>query len=107
MEQAQLETVSELVYALGGDGNDDPVYVRTPHGTYYFVVQDVETAVVEGEKRTVIVVREVDWPKCDFPRDAEGNKTGEGCAVHGRLDLVAGQRCPHAPGKVSVRTGTA
>lgn len=76
MEQQQLETVSELVPALWpsgvmGEGTwDDPVYVRTPHGTYYFVVADVERVVVEGEQRTVIVVREVEWAggyRCGLP----------------------------------------
>lgn len=59
MDEQQLETVQELVDKLGWA--DDPVYVRTPHGSYYFVVSGVERAVVEGEQRTVIVVREVEW----------------------------------------------
>jgi hypothetical protein len=58
-ETKQLETVPELVDKLGWA--DDPVYARTPHGSYYFVVQDVERVVVAGEQRTVIVVREVEW----------------------------------------------
>lgn len=60
-EQEQLETVYELFERLGTEVHDDPVYVRTPHGSYYFVVQGVERVMVEGEQRTVIVVREVEW----------------------------------------------
>ena len=40
---------------------DHPVYARTQHGTYYFVIEDVETVRVEGEVRSVLVLREVEW----------------------------------------------
>lgn len=87
MEQQQLETALEVVDALSEPRErlDHPVYARTQHGTYYFVIEDVETVRVEGEVRSVIVLREVEWAgeKPDKPNPAAVVTLPFTCDTHG------------------------
>lgn len=56
----QVETVADLLPLLDGESSRDrPLYARTPHGTFWFVVERVEATTRAGEDVAVLVLREV------------------------------------------------
>lgn len=57
----QLEYASDVIAALPPSGSDMPIYARTPHGTYHFVIERVEQVEHEAEDVVVLVLREVKW----------------------------------------------
>lgn len=58
---APIEYVSDLIEELPTSGDDKPIYARTPHGSYYFLLDGIEHVEHEGEDVCVVVLREVEW----------------------------------------------
>lgn len=54
-----IEYAGELVPLLPRSGDDKPLYARTPHGTYWFVIESVEHIERDAEDVCVLVLREV------------------------------------------------
>ena len=59
----QLETAVEVVDEISEPRArlDMPIYARTPHGSYHFVIESAEQVRHNGEDRVVLVLREVEW----------------------------------------------